>query len=468
MSLALHRERRIVMPSGINIGAIGSRLDSSPGVILGTPSPGSIPPTGPDGAVVVWAPSPIPGSTDLHWSDIAAAQAWIVDAARRSTDAVAATIDAMTTEAEQEQAVLQQWTSLGNVFRCLNIPPTICPSYRGVYLAWIGQAYTPGTPLESQIDTALAQRIGALYADPMPLVATMAQRAIALANPPPPFQIKAPLRVNLAQDATVVSQCMGGDATTWNALCNAAEAGAGGTTTYYPAITTPGQVPWGTMRANFALDPAGYGNNFLRIAPPARWFFDMGAELARELAALGAATVLAQSLANQVLLNFKTANDLGLVPAALAAQAASLPHDFENLRWHNAQRATIDTFLQTAATIAHLVPGYGTLVAGIIMGFKAIVDALPSAVGLAARDPWGRATPLVELSFISQAGLHGMPNYSLNGPPGFVQPPHVTAQTSAPMSKGTKIALAVAGVGALGYAADALDLIDLGKLFRKK
>ena len=420
------------------------------------------------GAPALW--TRVQPSTDgpSHWADVAMADAWLREAMFRSSDGQRSVIDAMPDEASQENAVVAQWDAIGKIYRALNIPPTICPSYRGIYFDWIGSASGQGGIPES-----LSQHIGALVANPLPLTTISAQRIRDTTHQPPPYSIIMPLRVNLAQDATIATNCMGSPASSWTPLCNAADAGDRGDTLYYPPVTTPGNVPWNMMRTNYAPDPAGFGNNILRVTPPAEWFFDMGAALVHELAALGATEILRRAIANQVLLNLKTAANANppMVPEQLAAHMASLPADFEHLRWHNEQRATIDTFLTTAATVAHLVPGYGTLVSGLIIGLKAIIDALPSAVGVAV-DPWGRATPVYEFSSISATGVGGRPDYDLNGPNGFIRPPAGTPAgapiTSPGMSNTGKAVLAVGGAIAGGWALDAMGVIDLGKLFRRR
>jgi hypothetical protein len=411
---------------------------------------------------VNWQQSvPLPGLAS-HWSDNNLADAWLGYAASLVTPERQAAINAMPTGAQQDQAVTAVWTAIGQFFRALNIPPTICPQYRSAYVTWVQKAES----VSSGPSGSISRTIGQLTSNPLPIQSQFAQRITTTAGHRGSHIIM-PLRVNLTSDAGVATQCMGG--LVGNA-CTFADV-TGATTISYvgqgEAITAT-NFPWGSMRTSWKPDPAGLGDDILRVIPPSLWFYQMAQDVINPLMSFGATQILQQSLANQALLNLQTAAGLNppVLPAQLQLQAAQLPATIQHAQWDH---TTVNTFLDMFRAAVAVIPGVGTGISAVLTAIKVAIDATPVAVGVAT-DPWGRATPVYEQDYLDNTGLAGRPGYTMDVPPSYIQvarPQIPITAPSKPLSTAGKVAVGAAALVGIGYVANALDIIDVASWLKR-
>jgi hypothetical protein len=147
--------------------------------------------------------------------------------------------------------------------------------------------------------------------------------------------------------------------------------------------------------------PAGNWCALDDVLAPVRWFFDAAIDLSQRIAnrprdagqSAATATWLA-AIVYSTLWNLRTADELGVLPADLAALAANLPRNV-TLSQLAAQQSNLDSaiqFSQVAMQVGSYAGPYGTAFAALASAVAIAISALPAAVATSV-DYFGRDLP---------------------------------------------------------------------------
>lgn len=176
--------------------------------------------------------------------------------------------------------------------------------------------------------------------------------------------------------------------------------------------------------------PAGNWCALDDVLAPIRWFFDAAVDLAQRIAnrprdagqSAATATWLA-AIVYSTLWNIRSADELGVLPADLAALAANLPRNV-TLSQLAAQQANLDSavqFSQVAMQVGSYAGPYGTAFAAIASTVAIALSALPAAVATSV-DYFGR-----DLPFAMKVDIQGTTTVT---PPSQTNRPQTTPTTT--------------------------------------
>ncbi len=355
----------------------------------------------------------------IHWADLPLAQAWIDRAVSLSADYQTRRVENFVwnyetsddpafnragngTLADQEAAVVALWEAIGRAYQALDLPPVIDPAYRA---SWLGRTQLADTRAYCDRGAWVAAlgRTGRLYvADDRTSCVTIENR-VALG-------FDGALALNLA------AQGRGWD----SVLANTEETADWRTWSFqHEAVSGP---DGGVIR---------YDN---RVRPPLRWYWDLGQEIARSLAARGPARVVLEGERNAFILNVRAAADAGLLSSLArmdieAADVAAIgAASADELSGGHGERGldVLAGAMGSAAIAAGTYLGPIGIVAGALLGVGAAIIELWNYVIPHARqvdaDPWGRRRPVFEAHSITGGDANHPPTQTVPDPPNWHRP----------------------------------------------
>lgn len=352
----------------------------------------------------------------IGWADPHLAWGWINRAVALSTPGERARLDGLT-YAEQTAATLELWRALGHAYRALDLPPASCPVYASAFAR-----RTIGG------DTRRWCEAGTWFEEIRRNVYTGSDGAQCATIHG---------RLGFSGDGEVVTTYL-------NPLVPVADYD------HWDSRIIPRPFyDWSAVSFHHecmtrrAVSCERYTTH---VFPPLRWYFDLAAEVARELRQRGVLRIVAGAYRYVLTKNLATASEIdgsgtsllqrmGLTSGNIQRVTSELgARDLDSVARaaESARNDALGSFDQyargvtaVAGVLAVAVPGIGTVVGAVIGLAVGALRLLLTVIPLATaedRDLWGRTRPVMERGAISGDVEHP-PTQEVPAPPGWVRAP---------------------------------------------